>query len=54
MVDLVMEAIYSGAYLFADKFKGFHEVHACDVNEHDSSNYSGIVDDIKGLTQNTY
>ena len=48
--DLVFEAVYIGAWWFADKFKGFHEVHACDVNDYDSSQYSGIIDDFKGLS----
>jgi len=44
--DLVMIAIHLGGYLFFDKFAKYSEVQACDINDYDSSNYSGIVDSI--------
>lgn len=42
--DLVMEAVAIGGYLMYENFAKFKEVQACDINDYDSSNYSGIVD----------
>lgn len=49
-----MIAIHLGGYFFFDKFAKFSEVQACDINDYDSSNYSGIVDSIKGLGAGSY